>query len=53
MRGVRVCDVNPWAGGEGGAERREAGEEVGNGFFELAGAEVVFVGVEARLFGHL
>lgn len=52
MGGVRVCDVDPWACGNRGAERRETGEEVGNGFGELASAEGAFVGIVEGFVGR-
>jgi len=45
VRRVGICDENPGAGGDGGGEGREAGEEVGDGFRELAGVEEAGVGV--------
>jgi len=50
--GIRVCDVDPWACGDGGAERKETGEEVGDGFGELPCADGAFVGVVEGFVGR-
>ncbi len=52
MGGVGICDPEPWACGNGSAERRETGEEVGNGLGELASAEDAFVRIVEGLVGR-